>query len=192
MDKLLEIVKLTHSFTNVERTIYYPKSSRFENDSEHSFQLAFIAWYLLSTNNFNLNSEKVFKLALSHDLVEVYAGDTFFYSDTSEQDKIDKEQKAADRLETEFPDFSEIHVNIHEYKNKSSNEAKFVYVLDKIIPILNIYLDEGRTWKEKKITLKMLLEKKVDKIGIFPDLKLCFDEIVKVITSNEKTLFHQK
>ena len=41
---------------------------------------------------------KVIKMLLIHDLVEIYAGDTFCYDVAANKDKEERELKAADRI----------------------------------------------------------------------------------------------
>ena len=59
----------------------------------------------------------------------------------------------------------DLHASLAAYMQKSDQESRFVYALDKIEPILHIYLDQGRTWKEKNITLDMLYQAKKDKVA---------------------------
>lgn len=54
--------------------------SRRENDAEHSWHLAMMALILEEYAAEKVDIERVLKIALVHDLVEVYAGDTFALS----------------------------------------------------------------------------------------------------------------
>ena len=53
---------------------------------------------------------------------------------------------------------------IEQYEAREDKESRFVYALDKIQPMLNIYTDGGRTWKEKGVTIDMLVEYKKEKV----------------------------
>ena len=57
-DSLIDFVKFTHLVQNVERVVLANGQERWENDSEHSFQLAFVAWYLVEHEKLDLNLEK--------------------------------------------------------------------------------------------------------------------------------------
>lgn len=106
------------------------------------------AWYV-SQQFPELDTALVLQYALAHDLVEVYADDTYIYG--SEQDLASKQQREADalqRIESEWPDFQDMTATIHAYEQRADAESKFVYALDKIMPILLIYIHDGYTWKQ--------------------------------------------
>ena len=150
-----------------------------------------LAWYIVDSKSLDLDICLVVKYALVHDFVEVYAGDTYIYTQDEEfkASKEKREKDAAERLKKEFSEFSQLHELIDRYENKKDKESRFVYALDKIQPVLNIYMDGGRTWKEKDITLDMLIESKKDKVAVSEDLKKYFDEIIEILKTNEKDLF---
>lgn len=133
----------------------------------------------------------VIKYALVHDLVEIYAGDTFIYS-TDEallNSQTKREQAAAARLTEEFPEFADLHLLIARYERRADKESKFVYALDKVLPVLNIYLDNGRTWKKKGITLQMLVDAKQSKAAVSSAVAGYFRELVTLLKEHEKQLF---
>ena len=85
---LIEFTKFTHSFQQIKRVIYANGEDRNENDAEHSYQLAMACWLVVETKKLKLDLNKIVKYALVHDLVEIYAGDTYFYStDKNMQEK---------------------------------------------------------------------------------------------------------
>lgn len=185
LDELLNVVALTHSFQQVRRAVYATGEDRFENDAEHSFQLAFIAWYLIDKEGLSLNREKVLMYALCHDIVEVYAGDTFFTRTTEEeQRKTDVEREALEKLLEKYPDFPALTGMLIAYEEKADNESKFVYALDKLLPILNITLDEGRSWHFNNIDFEKLYEGKYKKISHDPVVQEYFILIVEVLKNN--------
>ncbi len=55
LNQILDFVRLLNKFREVERVIHANGGDRFENDAEHSYQLSMLAWYIISTNNLNLN-----------------------------------------------------------------------------------------------------------------------------------------
>lgn len=191
LQKLLEFSKMLNKLLTVERVIHVKDSSRWENDVEHSYSLAMLAWYIIDTEKLSLNREKVFCYALAHDLVEVYAGDTYLFSTDQAllDSKIERERLAAERLAQEFPEVPEIHAAIRHYVAKDDEESCFVYALDKIEPIIKIYLDGGRTWKEMNVTLDMAYENKKGKVAISPEIKKYFDEFMELLRKEEKQLF---
>jgi len=191
LEKLLKFTDFLHKFRAIERSLLVRDSERSENDVEHSYSLAMLAWYLNETYQINLEQDKLFKYALAHDLVEVYAGDTYFYHNNEQvlKDKIERELEAAHKIKEEFPDFSELHEIIKQYESRADVESKFIYALDKMEPVLNIYLDKGRTWRKNNVTLEMLEIAKTPKVAIDPTIKKIFKDLVQKLKEEEKSLF---
>lgn len=190
LPNLLRFTKLLNEFRQIRRVVLVNGEDRWENDVEHSYQLAMVGWYLLQQDNFGLDCDLVLKYSLVHDLVEVYTGDTYIYGDKSDlATKQERESRALAKLVEEYYDFPELVSLIKGYESKSDRESKFVYVLDKILPILNIYLDNGRTWKEKEVSLTMIIEHKTEKMAQFPELAPLFEELVAILRAKESSLF---
>lgn len=189
LSRLQSFLRLITDFGKVERVIYFPGTDRQENDQEHSYSLAMAAWYLIEGNNLSLDLEKVLRYALVHDLVEVFAGDTYIYGDPKHiSTKAEREEEAAKQLVEAHPEFQGLHDSIVEYMKHEDPESKFVYALDKILPVLLIYSDGGRTWKEEGITLEMLVSHKAAKVAVSPEIQAYFNEIVELL-AGEKEIF---
>jgi len=140
---------------------------QFENDSEHSFQVAIIALYIIEQNNLTLDPYTCMALAVVHDILEVHSGDTHIYGKQSDLDsKQDREQAAIAKLKADWPELRRMHALIEEYEAKQTAESKFIYALDKLVPMLNNYLDSGRNWKREHITLDRITGAKAGKIEI--------------------------
>lgn len=147
LDRTLEFVSFLMKFRDIYRTIIVGGSDPKENDAEHSFQLAMVAWYIIEAYELPLDTSKVLKYALVHDLVEVYAGDVYAFS-TDPQIHANKKQKEHDaflKIKEEWKDFPSLEKYIEIYETKADQESLFVYALDKVLPDLNI-LHEGGTW----------------------------------------------
>jgi putative hydrolases of HD superfamily len=188
IDKLLQFTKAIHDFRAIERRVLTRDSERLENDVEHSYTLAMLAWYILEENDLKLDLKKVLQYALVHDLVEIYAGDTYIFTkDTKKlESKEEREKEAQNRLKQEFPELKEVHEYIERYEKKEDEESVFVYALDKLEPIMAIYLDKGRTWKRENIDLATIIAYKEPKISLSPLVKEYFDAIVEKL---EKEIF---
>lgn len=188
---MLAYAGMLNSFRNIERVIRANGEERWENDVEHSYHLAMLGWYIVSTEKLDLDAAKVLRYALIHDLVEVYAGDTYLYSmdEAHVASKETREREAQARLEKEFPHFSELNEAIRAYEEKRDAESRFVYALDKLQPLINIYLDNGRTWIEKKVGLEMIDEAKAEKIKLSPEVKVYYDLLMNLIKDHKKELF---
>lgn len=73
-----------------------------ESIAEHTFRVAIMGWILADQKHGKLNLEKIIKMALVHDLCEVYAGDTTPYDSILPKDKKKRQQ-----LMKTWPRFSE-------------------------------------------------------------------------------------
>lgn len=193
LERLLDFVKFSHNFQQVKRVLLVNNEDRQENDAEHSYQLALVAWYLIDSKNLPLDLGKVLRYAIVHDLVEVYAGDTYFYTEDKSlrESKVAREAEAAERIAQEFPEMSELNQLIVDYEEKFDEEAKFVYALDKILPVMNIYLDGGRSWQKEGVSYEMLRTKdeKVKKSQVIDEI---WGELVKELKKNKVVLFNKR
>lgn len=181
--RLLELQKLFAEFNQIDRGVHRTHGDNYvpENDTEHSYNLAMTAWYLCQWFP-ELDSSLVIKYALAHDLVEIHAGDTFFYGTEEElASKADREAKALEKLRSDWPDFAEMTEAARTYELKDSAEARFVYALDKVMPIMLVFIHDGYSWKENGITAKVLHEYKQDKIALSPEIKPYFDELYELL-----------
>jgi putative hydrolase of HD superfamily len=189
--KMLGFSKVVNKLQGVERVVRVPETERRENDVEHSYHLAMLAWYIADSNGLTLNKHLLLSYALIHDFVEVYAGDTYVYSKNKadHDSKKEREENARLRIEKEFPEFRDLHDTISEYEKQENEESKFVYVLDKLHPVFQIYLDGGRDWRKHEITLEMLIEKKATKAALSPELLPYWEELLRSLKQEENTLF---
>lgn len=185
--------KIVNMLQGVERVVRVPETERRENDVEHSYHLAMLAWYIVDSNGLSFDKNLLLKYALVHDFVEVYAGDTYIYSKNQHDHDSKKEREEASRLriKKEFPEFKELHETIVEYEKQENKESRFVYVLDKLHPAFQVYLDGGRDWRKHEITLAMLVEKKADKAALSPELLPYWEDLLKVLRSEEEILFRE-
>ncbi|MDD4150998.1 MAG: HD domain-containing protein [Candidatus Gracilibacteria bacterium] len=176
LENKLKFIELVDEMKNIYRTISL-KSGRKENDAEHTFHLAIMCFVFLDDFPF-LNQEKVIKLALLHDIVEIFAGDTYVYDDnmlsTKKQRELDSLAKIEEILGKE--EFQKFKILIEEYEEKTTNEAKFVSQLDKLQPIIQIYMTGGKDFFEYKTDTKRLLEDKYYKINS----EFGFDKILDI------------
>lgn len=182
--RVLEFHELLLQFQAIHRITHIPKTHDQENDTEHSYNLAMMAWFLAQYFP-HLNRDKVIRFALVHDLVEIHAGDTYIYADAETlATKKDREHTALLKLEQDWPDFKDLIDNVKEYETHKSEEAKFVYALDKIMPIIVIYLGEGYTWQQEGITPERLNEVKRHKVAVSKEISPYYEELYSLLLQN--------
>lgn len=134
---------------NVLRRNLVVDGSRRENDAEHSWHLAMLAMILEEYSAEKVDIERVLKITLVHDLVEVYAGDTFAYDIKGNEDKLDREIEAANRLfgMLDPAQGAEIRALWDEFEEKETAESRYANAVDRLQPLLLNYMTNGHTWK---------------------------------------------
>lgn len=160
LDRIAALQQLIASFGGIERSLNLPGTERRENDNDHSFGLALTCWYLQPKIAPELNLTEIFKYALAHDLVELYAGDTFAFDKANMDGKANREKAAVKQLRMEWADFSELPQYAEAYMDRISDEARFVKAVDKLLPPIMIDLSGNSEWKRLGITLKAERENK--------------------------------
>ena len=165
------IIEIDKMKTIIRRTLLMDGSRR-ENDAEHSWHIAILAMVLKEYANKPVNIDKVVKMCLVHDLVEVYAGDTYAYDDKGNATKLDRETAAADKLFSILPDGQgdEIRALWEEFDAHETDEAKFALGMDRLQPILHNFITEGVTWKEGHVTSDKVLKRNEGLKDIAPEL----------------------
>lgn len=137
IDQLYDFLKVLNEFKKIERLSLIAPNGRRESDAEHTWNLTMTVWLYSDLIDQKINLLKAVKIALVHDLVEIYAGDVFD-GGTREvlSGKEEREHQAADRLFSQLTsakakEFFELW---NEFENRSSLEAGYVWVLDKLAP----------------------------------------------------------
>jgi len=151
IDRLKEVYRQSHIL----------HADRHENSAEHSWHLAIAALLLAEYANQPVDTSRVIRMALVHDLVEIDAGDTFIYDTAGNLEKATKEEKAAERIFGLLPsDQRDAWRGLwKELEQRETVEAKFANALDRLLPVLHNYFTNGRSWKEHGITQQQALEK---------------------------------
>ncbi|HHV51269.1 MAG TPA: HD domain-containing protein [Clostridiales bacterium] len=148
---LIEVDKMK---TVLRQTILTDRS-RQETDAEHSWHFALMALALSEYSAYpDLDMFKVVKMALVHDLVEVYAGDTFAYDEAGYLDKQEREIKAADRIFGMLPEdqASEFRSLWEEFEEMKTPEAIYAAAIDRLQPFINNSVTDGHTWRLHGVT----------------------------------------
>lgn len=136
LDALIEFMKTVEAFKTCERDCHTTAEGRAESDAEHTWHLALFLM-LLEKDLGDVDMAKVLKMALVHDLPELYAGDTNPYRDDT-SDKAEKEKKAADKLFAGLPAprGESLHALFDEYMAQQTPEARVVKAADKLMPLI--------------------------------------------------------
>lgn len=150
LQKQIKFAIVIDEMKNIFRRNLIIDGTRRENDAEHSWNLAMLAMLFEEYSTEKVNIEKVLKIALVHDLIEVYAGDTFAYDVKGNEDKLQREIESANKLFgiLDPEQGAEIRALWDEFEAKETPESKYANAIDRIQPLINNYMTNGHTWKE--------------------------------------------
>jgi putative hydrolases of HD superfamily len=158
LDFIQEIDTLKH----VYRRTYLLDGARLENDAEHSWHLAVMVLLLTEyAAEQPLDTLRMVKMVLIHDLVEIDAGDTYLYDEQAGRDKAEREQRAADRIFRLLPEDQamEFRALWDEFEARATPEAQFAASLDRFQPLLHNYATKGKSWKEHGIRSEQVIQR---------------------------------
>ncbi len=161
MEFIIELDKMKSIF----RKTKIIGEDRNEDDAQHSWHISIMAMILSEYTNDEVDLLKVIKMLLAHDLVEIYAGDTFCYDEQGNIDKKEKEIAAAEKifgiLDHEKAD--ELRTLWEEFEAMKTPESIFANSMDRLQPMLNNYKNGGGTWKEYEVC-KSDVYKRIDPV----------------------------
>ncbi|EJG1733052.1 HD domain-containing protein [Vibrio parahaemolyticus] len=153
---LIELDKLK---SVLRRTRVKSAEGRLENSGEHSWHVALMAVLMEEHANAPVDICRVMKMLLIHDVVEIDAGDTFVYDTAASKEQAEKEIKAAESLFGMLPtdQGQELLALWQEFEAAQSDDAKYAKALDRLIPMLLNYHNNGQSWKENSVTREQAL-----------------------------------
>ena len=152
LEKQLKFLLEIDRMKEISRQTYLADGSRKENDAEHSFHLAVMAYLLAEYSNEPINREKTMMMVLVHDLVEIDAGDTYAYDTEGAKTKEKREQSAAGRIFGLLPEDqgAELRALWEEFEAGTTPEARFAAVLDHMQPVLLMPMSLRKRMKPQK------------------------------------------
>ena len=83
---------------NVLRQTHLTGHGRRENDAEHAWHMALMAYLLREYANEPVDIARVMLMCLLHDVVEIDAGDTYAYDEAAKESQAAREAAAAERI----------------------------------------------------------------------------------------------
>ena len=154
LDQQIRFILELDKLKSVVRQNYLLTQDRHENTAEHCWHLALMALLLAEFAESKINLGHLLVLLLIHDLVEIYAGDTYCYDEDATLDQEEREAQAAEKLFGLLPvdQATRLHELRNEFEEGRSSEARFAASLDRLMPLLLNYYTGGRSWKEHGIT----------------------------------------
>ena len=162
LDQQLKFVAEIDKMTQVFRRTMLIDGSRRENDAEHSWHIAVMALLFTEYVKQKPNVGRAVKMLVVHDLIEIYAGDTFAFDVEGNKTKEQNEAAAADKLFAQLPpeQGAEIRALWEEFDDMKTPDSIYANCMDRVQPFLHNTLTTGTTWVEGGVA-KSQVEKRL-------------------------------
>ena len=166
MDKRLqqqiEFIIEADKLKNVIRRNFLTDDSRRENVAEHTWHSILLAqvFFEYAENKHQLDLLHIIRMLTIHDLVEIYAGDTFIFDKEGYKEKFNRENQAAKKLFSMLPydqgkEFYELWL---EFESEKTPNAILACVIDKLMPVMLNTYSKGTSWKEAGISSEQVFD----------------------------------
>lgn len=154
LDFILEIDKEK----NIFRQTHLSGHGRNENDAEHAWHMAIMAYLLQEYSNEKIDVARVMLMCLIHDVVEIDAGDTYAYDAEGLKTQKAREEAAKERLYSMLPEDqkADLVAIFDEFEERKTPEAKFARALDNLQPLLLNHSNGGGDWKNHEVTAEQV------------------------------------
>ena len=154
LDFILEIDKEK----NIFRQTHLSGHGRKENDAEHAWHMAIMAYLLQEYSNEKIDVARVMLMCLIHDVVEIDAGDTYAYDAEGLKTQKALEEAAKERLYSMLPEDqkADLVAIFDEFEERKTPEAKFARALDNLQPLLLNHSNDGGDWKNHDVTAEQV------------------------------------
>jgi len=156
--------------------------SREETNAEHSWHFALMAMTLFEYAGIEgVDLNRVLKMAILHDLVEIYAGDTPAFAVVGSDDKEAREKDAADKLFSLLPlmQSTEYRAMWEEFDAMETPDALYAAAVDRLLPFLSSTLTEGHTWVKFAATKSMVYERMAPVETALPELWVFVEDAIR-------------
>lgn len=154
MDFALEIDKEK----NIFRQTHLSGHGRNENDAEHAWHMAIMAYLLREYSNEPVDITRVMLMCLIHDVVEIDAGDTYAYDAEGLKTQKAREEAAKERIYSLLPENQkkELSAIFDEFEESKTPEAKFAHAMDNLQPLMLNNSNGGGDWREHGVSAEQV------------------------------------
>ncbi|MEE3410563.1 MAG: HD domain-containing protein [Treponema sp.] len=139
LDSLLKFSALAEEMDKISRRTKLADGSRRQNDAEHSWRIALMALMFKDYFDEEVDATRAAAICVAHDLVEIYAGDTFAYDAAANVGKKEREEAAAQKLFGQLPDdiARKLRTLWNEFEEFKTPESRYANCMDRLEPFLN-------------------------------------------------------
>ena len=166
---------------NIFRQTHLTGHGRRENDAEHAWHMAVMAYLLKEYSNEPVDIAKVMIMCLIHDIVEIDAGDTYAYDEEAKKTQKEREEKAKERIFSILPaeQKKELTAIFDEFEESKTAEAKFARAMDNLQPLILNNSNGGSDWREHKVNADKVYARQIRTKPGSEKLYEITDEIIK-------------
>ena len=161
LGRIVDFCRLIDKEKFIQRRTYLTDGKRLENDAEHAWHMAVMALLLSEYSNEPIDLLKVVSIVLIHDLVEIYAGDTFAYDTEGLKTQKERENAAAEKLFSALPEDLAVRFRSlwDEFEAWETPEARFAHSLDNFQPLMLQAATDGLSWAKEGRTFSQVLKR---------------------------------
>ena len=143
------------------RQTHLSQHGRNENDAEHSWHMALMAYLLKEYSNEEIDIAKVMLMCLIHDIVEIDAGDTYAYDSIGLETQKAREDAAKERIFSILPEEqkNELIALFDEFEECETAESKFAHAMDNLQPLLLNNSNNGSDWQGHNVTVDQIYKR---------------------------------
>lgn len=143
---------------NILRQTHLSGHGRRENDAEHAWHMAIMAYLLREYANEAVDIGKVMLMCLIHDVVEIEAGDTYAYDAAGLATQKEREEAAKVKLYSMLPadQAAELMALFDEFEAWETPESRFAHAMDNLQPLLLNDSNDGGDWREHGVNAEQV------------------------------------
>lgn len=143
---------------NILRQTHLSGHGRNENDAEHAWHMAIMAYLLREYSNEPVDITRVMLMCLIHDVVEIDAGDTYAYDEEGKKTQKAREEAAKERIYSLLPEDQkeELAAIFDEFEESKTPESKFAHAMDNLQPLMLNNSNDGGDWREHGVSVKQV------------------------------------
>lgn len=153
LEKQLDFIREIDKEKEIFRQTYLADASRKENDAEHAWHMAIMAYLLKEYANEPVDIAKVMLMCLIHDIVEIDAGDTYAYDEEALKTQKAREDAAKERIFSILPEEQkeEFMALFDEFEEFATPESKFAHAMDNLQPLMLNNSNDGGDWRRHEV-----------------------------------------
>ena len=143
---------------NIFRQTHLSGHGRNENDAEHAWHMAIMAYLLKEYSNEPEEIGIDRFMCLIHDIVEIDAGDTYAYDAENLKTQKAREDAAKERIFSILPEEQkdELIKLFDEFEEFKTAESKFAHAMDNLQPLILNNSNGGGDWREHGVTAEQV------------------------------------